>query len=466
MKKAYYTKAEIDSKKTYNQKIADVKLLVVKAVFLGSIAFTSFSAKAQEAWSLVQCIDYALQNNIALNIADNNTGKQQINLRESKAKLLPTLNMGGGVSMNFGRNIDGNTNTITFDQTLSNNYWISSSIDLFQGLVKYNAIGFNKYLLSATKEEADYIKNKLVFDVLTAYYTVLYSKGLRNVAQSQVTLSEMQLKRMQKLVDVGRESPITVQELKSQWASDMLSLTQSQNMYNKTLGELKQLLRLDVDQSFSIGTINLDSFVETPIQDIDSLFNVAITLLPEIKQQEYLYKASIKDLAIAKGGISPRIYMSAGYYTGYFNRDPLPFNNQIIDNQNQAINMGITIPIFNYTSVNSTIKRKKIVVKNRELAIQKQRDELYTEIWKAIDDLHFAENEYQSALELYGFSELSLENATKKMEKGLASPTDYEVARQRFTSAKASLLKAKLIFFMRRQMLMFYQSGNWNHILG
>ncbi|MCK5536706.1 MAG: TolC family protein, partial [Bacteroidales bacterium] len=341
MKKAYYTKAEIDSKKTYNQKIADVKLLVVKAVFLGSIAFTSFSAKAQEAWSLVQCIDYALQNNIALNIADNNTGKQQINFRESKAKLLPTLNMGSGVSMNFGRNIDGNTNTITFDQTLSNNYWISSSIDLFQGLVKYNAIGFNKYLLSATKEEADYIKNKLVFDVLTAYYTVLYSKGLRNVAQSQVTLSEMQLKRMQKLVDVGRESPITVQELKSQWASDMLSLTQSQNMYNKTLGELKQLLRLDVDQSFSIGTINLDSFVETPIQDIDSLFNVAITLLPEIKQQEYLYKASIKDLAIAKGGISPRIYMSAGYYTGYFNRDPLPFNNQIIDNQNQAINMGI-----------------------------------------------------------------------------------------------------------------------------
>ncbi|NOR88451.1 MAG: hypothetical protein GQ527_12660 [Bacteroidales bacterium] len=466
MKKPYDIKAEIDSKKINNWKTAVIKLLVITVVFLGSIVLTTLSAKAQETWSLVQCIDYAVQNNIALNVADNNTGKQQINLRESKARILPTLNMGSGVNMSFGRNIDGNTNEITYDQTLSNNYWISSSIDLFQGLVKYNAIGFNKYLLSATKEEAFYVKNKLVFDVLTAYYIVLYSKGLRNVAQSQVTLSEMQFERMQKLVDIGRESPITVQELKSQWASDKLSLTQSQNLYNKTLGELKQLLRLDAEQSFTVDTMNLNSFVEKPIQNIDSLFNVAVNILPEIKQQEFLYKASIKDLAIAKGGIAPRIYMSAGFYTGYFDGDPLAYKDQISDNQNQAINMGITIPIFNNTMVNSSIKRKKIVVKDRELAIQNQRDALYTEIWRAIDDLHSAENEYQSALELHEFSELSLENATKKMEKGLASPTDYEVAKQRFTSAKASLLKARLLYFMRRQMLMFYQSGNWNHILG
>ena len=466
MKNAYYIKVEMDAKRIDNWGAKTVRLLMIAVVFLGSIALTTFSAKAQETWSLVQCIDYAVQNNIALNIADNNTGKQQINLRESKAKILPTLNMGSGVGMSFGRNIDGNTNEITFDQTLSNNYWISSSVDIFQGLVKYNAISFNKYLLSASKEEAFYVKNKLVFDVLTAYYIVLYSKGLQNVAQTQVSLSEMQFERMQKLVDIGRESPITVQELKSQWASDKLSLTQSKNLYNKTLGELKRLLRLDADQSFKVDTINLNSIANSPIQDIDSLFHVAVNLLPEIKQQEFLYKASLKDLAMAKGRIAPRIFMSAGFYTGYFDGDPLAYKNQISDNQNQAINMGISIPIFNHTSVNSSIKRKKIVVKDRELAIQSQKDELYTEIWRAIDDLHSAENEYQSALELYGFSELSLENVTKKMEKGLASPTDYEVAKQRFTSAQASLLKARLLYFMRKQMLMFYQTANWNHILG
>ncbi len=75
-----------------------------------------------------------------------------------------------------------------------------------------------------------------------------------------------------------------------------------------------------------------------------------------------------------------------------------------------------------------------------------------------------ADNEFQSAKELYGFSELSLKDATTKLEKGLASTTDYEVAKQRFMDATTSLLKTKIVYFMRMQMLQFYKTGNWNHI--
>ncbi len=50
------------------------------------------------------------------------------------------------------------------------------------------------------------------------------------------------------------------------------------------------------------------------------------------------------------------------------------------------------------------------------------------------------------------------------MENGLASTTDYDVAKQRFISAQATLLKAKLIYLMRKQMLEFYRKGNWNHL--
>lgn len=451
-------------KKTHFIKV-NSKLLLISALFLGLIAFNSFSAKAQETWSLEKCINYALVNNIDLIISNNNTEKQKITVLESKARLLPTLNLGSRVDYSFGRNIDF-FNVITYEQTMVNNYGVSTSVDLFRGFTKLNTISFNRYLLSANKEEANYIKNKLVFDVLTAYSTVLYSTGLREVAQSQIELSESQYKRMQKMVDIGRESPITVQELKSQWATDKFSLTLAENNFNKTLLQLKQLLKLDATQSFEIEDVGLNSTISATQQNIDSLFRSAVNILPEIKQQEFLFKASVKELAIAKGGLSPRIYMSAGLYTNYFDGDSKVFSEQIDNNQSQAVGMGITIPIFNNASTYSNIKRKRIMVKDRELLLQKQKDILYSEIWNAVDELQSANNEYQSAVELYGFSELALENATKKMEKGLASPTDYEVAKQRFTSAKASLLKAKLVYFMRKQMLKFYQSGNWNHIRG
>lgn len=451
-------------KKTHFIKVKS-KLLLISALFLGLIAFNSFSAKAQETWSLEKCINYALANNIDLIISNNNTEKQKITVLESKARLLPTLNLGSRVDYSFGRNIDF-FNVITYEQTMVNNYGVSTSVDLFRGFTKLNTISFNRYLLSANKEEANYIKNKLVFDVLTAYSTVLYSTGLREVAQSQIDLSESQYKRMQKMVDIGRESPITVQELKSQWATDKFSLTLAENNFNKTLLQLKQLLKLDATQSFEIEDLGLNSTISSTQQNIDSLFRSAVNVLPEIKQQEFLFKASVKELAIAKGGLSPRIYMSAGLYTNYFDGDSKVFSEQIDNNQSQAVGMGITIPIFNNASTYSNIKRKRIMVKDRELLLQKQKDILYSEIWNAVDELQSANNEYQSAVELYGFSELALENATKKMEKGLASPTDYEVAKQRFTLAKASLLKAKLVYFMRKQMLKFYQSGNWNHIRG
>ena len=186
--------------------------------------------------------------------------------------------------------------------------------------------------------------------------------------------------------------------------------------------------------------------------------------MPEIKQQEFLYMASLKELAIAKGGISPRIYMSAGLFTNYFDGDPLKFSRQIDNNQNQSVSMGIRIPIFNNASVYSDIKRKRIAVNDRELLLQKQKDILYSEIWTAVDDLQSAMYEYQSAIELYDFSELSLHNATTKLEKGLASTTDYEVAKQRFIDAKESLLKSRIVYFMRKQMLEFYKTGNWDHI--
>ncbi|MBN2395001.1 MAG: TolC family protein [Candidatus Atribacteria bacterium] len=460
MMKMQNTEKEIDFSESIKKKIMKIKLFSILLI----IALGSFSVTAQETWSLVKCIDYALANNVDLTISFNNAEMQRATVLESKAKLLPTLNMGSGVNYSFGRSIDLNTNTITFDQTMYNNYGLYTSVDLFNGFIKLNTIGFNKYLLSANKEEATYIKNKLVFDILISYCTVLYSKGLREVAKSQLVLSESQYQRMQKLVDIGRESPITVQELKSQWATDKFSLTIAENNFNKTLLQLKQLLKLDAVQSFEIEDLGLNSTFSATQQNIDSLFKSAVNVLPEIKQQEFLFKASVKELAIAKGGVSPRIYLSAGLYTNYFDGDPLEYSKQMDNNQSQAVAIGITIPIFNNASVYSDIKRKRIMVKDRELLLQKQKDILYSEIWNAIDELQSANNEYQSAEELYDFSKLALENATKKLEKGLASPTDYEVAKQRFVSAQASLLKAKIVFYMRKQMLQFYKTGNWNHI--
>jgi len=427
------------------------------------IAFTSH-AQSQDKWNLHRCVKHALENNIDLSRQYNQVKTEKVNLSESKAGLFPDFNLGSSLFMNFGRNIDGNTNDVTYDQNLSNNYWMSSSVDIFQGLVKQNTIAYHKYLLSAYKEEALVTRNKLIAEVLTYYYTLAYSMGIYDVAEKQVQLAKLQFERMQKLVDVGKESPITVQELKSQWAADKLKLTQAQSIVNRSLLDLKQALRLNASESFTIDTTSLTSYEMAINPQVDSLFSRALNLMPEIKQQEHLLHASKKDLAISKGSVSPRIYISAGYNTNFFDRDSLSFGSQMENNQNQWVNMGIVIPVFNHSAVHSSIKRKKIALMDRQLQLEKQKETLYTSVWQAVDALNSAQKEYQSSIELHKFSKLTLKNVSKKLETGLASATDYEAAKQRLIAAKASLLKARLIFLMRMQMLKFYENGNWEHI--
>jgi outer membrane protein len=442
-----------------------LKLAVSGVVLVTILMFiVSLPLRAQQAWSLTRCIDYAVDNNIDLSITHNSVETQQINLQESKTALFPDLNLGSQVNMNFGRNIDPNTNDVTFNRTMQNYYWINSSVDVFRGLVKINTIRFNNYLLAANREEALFEKNQLVFKILTAYYTVLYSSGLVKVARNQAELSEKQINRMEKFVEVGRESAITVQELESQHASDNLSLTRAENLYNKTLLELKQLLRLGNETLFEIDTTEQLPISLKPVPDVDSLYKEAVATLPQIRQQQLLYQASVKDLAVAKGFISPRLYITGGYSTNFFDGAEMTYIKQLENNQNQWINMSISIPVFNNAAVHSRIKRKRIAVSNQQLKLEKERETLYTEIWKAVDALRSAENEYLSAVELKHFSQLSLKNIITKMEKGLAGTTDYDVAKQRYTSAQATLLKAKLIYIMRMQMLEFYRKGNWEHL--
>ena len=56
---------EIDLSESIKKKIVKIKLLSILLI----IAPGSFSVKAQETWRLVKCIDYALANNVDLNVS-------------------------------------------------------------------------------------------------------------------------------------------------------------------------------------------------------------------------------------------------------------------------------------------------------------------------------------------------------------------------------------------------------------
>ncbi|HSH67531.1 MAG TPA: TolC family protein [Bacteroidia bacterium] len=125
--------------------------------------------------TLEQCIEYALQNNIQIKQSELNSEIAGINLVQSEASLLPSLNANASHSYNFGRTIDRFTNQFASSQVLSQNFGLSADVTLFNGLQTINTIHQNRYIYLSNKYNVDKMKNDVSLNVATAYLQILYN---------------------------------------------------------------------------------------------------------------------------------------------------------------------------------------------------------------------------------------------------------------------------------------------------
>ena len=91
-----------------------------------------FSLNAQSVWTLKNCIDYAIENNIDIKSKVLEMESAEIDLNTSQMSRLPNLNANFGENFGFGRSTsrDG----VTVDNTSSNtSFGVSTSVPIFTG---------------------------------------------------------------------------------------------------------------------------------------------------------------------------------------------------------------------------------------------------------------------------------------------------------------------------------------------
>ena len=134
-------------------------LMIILSAGFSNAGFT------QKIWTLEDCINYALQNNLDINKQLFTVESNKDVLLQSKLGMLPNLNANGSNVWNFGQTIDQYTNTFATKTVRSNNFYISSSVTLFGGLQKLNTFKANRINLLASQYDLDVIKNNISLSV-------------------------------------------------------------------------------------------------------------------------------------------------------------------------------------------------------------------------------------------------------------------------------------------------------------
>jgi len=425
------------------------------------------SSAQGDKWTLEDCINYAVKNNIGLKRQRLQTETAEVNLLKSKMNLLPSLNLGSDVSIQYGRSIDPISNGVTFLQNFRNGYQLSSGITLFSGFANINTISAYKFMLKAGLENEKIVRNTLIIDIMGQYYQVLYSKGLEDASKMQLDLSEKQLFRIEKMVETGKEALSRQYEIESQVSSDRLAYTITHNTSSQAITTLKQMLQLGPGSQFNVlmpdfGKILISDKNYSP----DSIYKIASQTLPRLKEIEYELKASKKQIAAARGSLAPSISLGGQLFTGYYTllndtSSQRSYSTQMNDNFGQAIGASLNIPIFNNYSTARNIKLAKIKRNDTELRMELEKNNLYTDIENACLNFNRGKDEFTAAKANFDFNTKSFEAVQKKFESGLVDVTEYSVAKTSLFKAESEALRTKLQLLIRKLTIQFYVTGEY-----
>ena len=451
----------------------------------------SITAKAQDSWTLKRCIDHALEHNIQIMQSELGAKLSKQDVIQSKAAALPTLNGFATHSYNFGQTIDRYTNQFAKDRVRSNNFGLSSSVTLFNGFQTINTIKQNRFNEMASRYDVDKIRNDVSLNVAANYLQVLFNQEQLEIARNQLQITLQQVNKTKKLVNAGSLAKGSLLDIEAQLATEELNLVTAENQLDITYLNLRQLLELDINEQFRIVKPNISLQEEIKVNTTTGqVYDAALSTLPEIKSAEYRMLGSERMLAIAKGGRSPQLNLSASYGTGYsgarqdiagvmgsgydtiavttsgesvlspsytYQYETASFNEQVKDNMNQTVGLNLTIPIFNGWAVKTGITKAKIGVERAQLDIELAKNTLRKNIQQAHADAVAASKRHRATEKTVNALKESFHYAEQRFNVGMVTSVEYNDAKNKLTKVQSDLLQAKYDYVFKTKILDFYQ---------
>lgn len=436
---------------------------------IGFIAIIFFSGpvNAQQKWSLEQCIDQALKQNLQIRQSELNLQIEETNRIQSFGEFFPSLNANASHNYFFGRNIDPVSNLFTTERVQSNNFSLSSSLSIFRGLQIQNTYRQSGLLHQVATYELQTIKNDISLGVAAAYLQVLFANELITVAEQQLIATREQRSRTVNMVEAGSLPQGSLLDVDAQLASEEVQLVNAQNNYEISLLNLAQLMEMQSVDGLAIVAPQ----IEVPATPADlgnpsTIFATAQTILPQILAADTRVLSSEKGVDIARGARYPRLSLTAGLNTSYssayrrfenFQFTEVPFQDQIEQNYSQSVGFNLSIPIFNNFLVSSGITRAKIAWLSSQNNAGIARNNLLKNIQQAYADAIAANKRLNATEKSVDALEQSFNYTQQRFDVGIAVSYDYTVAKNNLARARSEYLQAKYDYIFKTKVLEFYQ---------
>jgi len=458
------------------------------------ILFTLLAQGQTKKWTLIECVEYALENNISVRQSELDLETADIEKLTAIGNFIPSLDANSTVSENTGLSFNPVTNNAQTTTFLSVTGRVNVGYTVFNGLRNIRQLQRAKISKLANEYRLDKMKDDISLFVANGYLEVILNKANLKVFKAQNAVTKEQIKQTQELVDAGSLPRGDLLEIQATDATEQQSIVNAENQIQISLISLAQLLLIDDYENFDIQDEGYDIVDEGITErDVDEIIQGARENRSEIKIAEQDVELAEKDLQIARGSYYPTISAFFGYDTRFtdatsFNEildpdNPVtterigfvqdtgqdvvgefpntttvvtgadPFFEQLYQNDGIAYGLSLNIPIFNGFSTRANVKRNMVNLDRARLQLEQAELDLESNVYQAYVDAKGAFKSYEAAKKAVESQELAYEYAKERYDVGLTNAFDFSQSKFRYDNARIDLNNAKYDYIFKLKVL-------------
>lgn len=455
---------------TFADKIQQIQTMLSKTVKLSlllsvMLLLTAADAEARK-WTLAECIDYALKNNITLQkllIAKQSATEDVL---FSKAALQPTLTaqttQTGGVQP-----------FVTSERSAIANGYVESSVDKFyyngsyslnfnwtvwNGNRNRNQIKLDQLAEKQADLEAEATANSIQEQIAQLYVQILYSAEAIDVNRQSLATSTKNEERGKVMVEVGQMSRAELSQLTAQRAQDEYNIVASQANLQNYKRQLKELLELTDDEEFDVvapAAVKGDALRQIPA--FQAVYEQALATRPELKAQQIAIEESDISLKIAKAQRLPTIGINSSLLTNMTTMSATKWSRQLKDNVNLSAGVTVSVPILDNRQAKTAVNKAMLAHQNSLLELKNQQTQLYSTIENYWIQAVTNQAKYRAALVNSESQKASYEMLSEQFQVGLKNIVELMNGKNNLLAAQQSELESKYLTILNIQMLNFYQ---------
>lgn len=415
----------------------------------------SLSAQQDSSWTLQKCIDYAFNRNIQIRKSELSNQKSGLYSEQAKAQRMPSLN--GSFSENFAWSKDPLTGSSAFTGTNGSSFSVNSGVTIYNASKINNQIKQASLEIEAGRYSLETTKESISLSILNAYLQVLYAEEQVKNSRKQIESTTGQLNLAGERLALQSISISDYAQIKSQLATEKLTMANSESTLAIAKINLMQLMELPVSGDFLIAHPDLEeSLNQNRIPDVSAVYETALSIKPQVKKAEVNKQIASYDEKIAKALYFPVLSANAGVSTGYSSSGTDAYFTQLNSAVRPSAGFSLSVPIYQKKQAKTSVAVAKLGYQDAELSETDTKNQLRKNIEQACLDVSSAQIEYEASIEKFKATQESSALSDEKFKQGIINSVDYLVTKTNLIVAESQLLQSKYKLIFSYKILDFY----------